>query len=136
MFGEKIDTDEVAHLLGVAGGFGGLPENLALYTIEEVEENDGTQEYVLNFRDVPVNAFWSVTVYDEDGHLLDTDKVNINSYQARPNADGSYTIHFSNDDSRINNIHIAEAWNYTVRMYEPQQPIIDGDWTFPKAKKL
>jgi len=136
MFGERIHTDDVAHLLGVAGGFGGLPENLAYYTNEVVEVNDGTHEYVLHFRDVPVNAFWSVTVYNEDGHLLDSAKVHMNSYQARPNADGSYTIHFSNDDSRINNIHIADKWNYCVRMYEPQQPIIDGNWNFPKAQKL
>lgn len=136
MFGERLYTDEVAHLLGVAGGFGGLPENLAYYTQEVVEKNDGDHEYFINVRDVPINAFWSVTVYDKYGFLFPLDSVSINSYRALPNEDGSFTIHFSNDNSRINNIHISDEWNYCVRMYEPQQPIIDGEWDFPKAEPL
>lgn len=26
---------------------------------------------------------------------------------------------------------IMAGWNYSVRMYEPSQQIIDGDWVFP-----
>jgi hypothetical protein len=56
---------------------------------------------------------------------------------ADPNADGSYTIHFGGcDDWPINCIPITAGWNYTVRMYQPRQEILDGSWTFPQPREV
>ena len=30
------------------------------------------------------------------------------------------------------NLPIMDGWNYAVRMYEPEQAIQDGTWTFPR----
>jgi hypothetical protein len=51
---------------------------------------------------------------------------------AKPNADGSITIHFGGDPNQINYLPISEGWNYAIRMYEPGEEILDGSWTFPK----
>ena len=58
-FGRKEDVDPVRHLLGTAWGWGGLPEEEAYYL--NVEPNLPVGAYQLTFRDVPVDAFWSVT---------------------------------------------------------------------------
>ena len=59
-----------------------------------------------------------------------------NNKTATPNADGSYTIHFGGDPEAINFIPLTEGWNYTVRMYEPRQEILDGEWTFPEPEEV
>ena len=137
MFGSVQDIDDIPHLIGVAGGWGGLSEQYALYTNSVVLKNDGETEYAVTVKDVPVNAFWSITVYDIEGFLLsDVDSSNINSYGAEPNDDGSYTINFSNNPTKINNINIGIDWNYTIRLYQPDQTIIDGEWIFPNATEV
>ena len=41
----------------------------------KTENSDGQHDYVIYGKDVPVNAFWSVTVYDEFGFLLEGTKI-------------------------------------------------------------
>jgi hypothetical protein len=99
-----------------------------------VERNDGTP-HVLNVpKDVPVRAFWSVIVYDADGFIPENELgiYSYNSVSAKPNEDGSVTIHFGGDEEQINYLPIAKGWNYAIRMYEPGEEILDGSWTFPK----
>ena len=134
-FGRKQEVRPVDYLVGAAAGWGGLPRTAAMYTIESVEENDGQTPHAVTVKDVPVGAFWSITVYNADGYLA-ANELGVNSYNnisAQPNADGSYTIHFGGcDDGRVNCIPITPGWNYAVRMYEPGEEILDGSWTFPK----
>ena len=96
-FGRKEDVDPVRHLLGTAWGWGGLPEEEASYL--NVEPNLPVGAYELTFRDVPVDAFWSVTVYNKDGFFdpNDQDAYSVNSLTGTANDDGSYTIHFGGD---------------------------------------
>jgi hypothetical protein len=138
-FGRKEETRPIDHLIGAAAGWGGLPRSAAIYVIDSVEKNDGQTPYAVTVKDVPVDEFWSITVYNADGYLEANDR-NINSYNnvtAEPNGDGSYTIHFGGcDDGRANCIPISPGWNYTVRMYEPRQEILDGSWKFPKFEPV
>jgi hypothetical protein len=133
-FGTKEEVDPIRHLIFAAAGWGGLPNKQTIADVGSVEKNDGTP-HVLNVpQDVPVRAFWSVIVYDANGFIPEND-LGIYSYNnatAKPNADGSITIHFGGDPNQINYLPIAAGWNYAIRMYEPGQEILDGSWTFPK----
>jgi len=135
-FGRKEDVDPIRHLLGTAWGWGGLPEEEAYYL--NVEPNLPVGAYQLTFRDVPVDAFWSVTVYNKEGFIdpNDQDAYSVNSLIGTPNEDGSYTIHFGGDPGSTNHLPIAEGWNYTVRFYQPRKEILDGSWKFPEVKPV
>ena len=135
-FGRRGEIDPLDHLIGLAG-WAGQPATTAEAFLDAVDMNDGKTPYVVTVRDVPVDAFWSITVYDADGFLAPND-LNRNSYNntsATPNDDGSYTIHFGAcEDGRINCIPITPEWNYTVRLYKPRAEILDGSWTFPRIE--
>ena len=68
-FGTKDSVDPVRHLIGTAGGWGGNPDSDATYLGSEVPKNDGTSVYKLTVKDVPVDAFWSVSVYNAEGYF-------------------------------------------------------------------
>ena len=135
-FGRKEDVDPVRHLLGTAWGWGGLPEEEASYLT--VNPNLPVGAYELTFRDVPVDAFWSVTVYNKDGFFdpNDQEAYSVNSLTGTANDDGSYTIHFGGEPGTVNHLPIAEGWNYSVRFYQPQKAILDGTWKFPDVKPV
>jgi hypothetical protein len=137
-FGTKEEVDPIRHLIFTAAGWGGLPNKQTIADLGSVEKNDGTP-HVLNVpKDVPVRAFWSVIVYDADGFIPENDLgiYSYNNVTAKPNADGSITIHFGGDKNQINCLPIADGWNYTIRMYEPGEEILDGSWRFPAPQPV
>ncbi len=66
-FGARSEVDPVRHLLGAAAGWGGLPEREAYYV--NVNPNLPVGEYELTVRDVPVDGFWSISLYNRDGYF-------------------------------------------------------------------
>jgi len=137
-FGRKEDVRPVDYLVGAAAGWGGLPRNAAMYLTASVSENDGKTPYAVTVKDVPVDAFWSITVYNADGYLEKNDlgRNSFNNFSARQNEDRSYTIHFGGDPQSVNYLPITEGWNYAIRMYQPRQELLDGSWTFPNFEPL
>ncbi|GAA5191500.1 DUF1254 domain-containing protein [Ferrimonas gelatinilytica] len=137
-FGRKDEIEATSYLIGAAAGWGGLPQSAAMYVVDSVPDNDGETPYKVTAKEVPVDAFWSVTVYNADGYL-EANNLNVNSYNnitADPDQDGSITIHFGGcGDGRINCIPITPGWNYAVRMYQPREEIQSGNWRFPKLVK-
>ena len=133
-FGRKEEVLPVDHLIAAAAGWGGLPKTAAMYLMASVDNNDGNTPHAVTVKNVPVDAFWSITVYNADGYLEANDRgVNsYNNFSAEPNKDGSYTIHFGGcEDGRKNCIPVTPGWNYAARMYEPREEILEGRWTFP-----
>ena len=134
MFGIKDDLDPVRYLLGAAYGWGGLPEADASYDMSTTKQNDGKTVHTLTVKDVPVNGFWSVTVYNKDGYFDVNERgvYSINSKTVKRNSDGSATIQFGDCKGVDNCLEIMDGWNYAIRMYQPQESILDGSWKFPK----
>ncbi len=132
MFGRREDVDPVRHLLGTAFGWGGLPESEAFYVT--YAEPLPVGRYTLTVRDVPVDGFWSVSVYNQEGFFQANpyDSYSVNSVTARRAGDGSATLHFGPaPDGHENYLHIMDGWNYAVRLYRPRPEILDGTWAFP-----
>ena len=137
-FGTEEAVDPIAHLLGAAFGWAGLPAKDATYLTVTPKQNDGTTPQVLTVKDVPVDSFWSVSIYNKDGYYEKNPSGTyvINDRNADTDPDGSITIHFGGDTSQPNYLYITDGWNYTVRLYRPRKEILDGSWIFPQAKPV
>lgn len=136
-FGTREDTEPVRHLIGAANAWGGNPEKDALYLTVVPLRNDGTTVHRLIIGEVPVDGFWSVTVYNADGYFSPNSQnaYSYNNVTAEKGPDGNTTIQFGGCDPATSNcLPITPGWNYTVRLYRPRQEILDGTWTFPVAE--
>jgi hypothetical protein len=137
MFGPRDEVDPVRHLIGTATGWGGNPEKDAMYLTVTPSKNDGNTKYRLTAKDVPVDGFWSVSVYNAKGYFEKNqyDAYSLNNITAKKDADGSVTIQFGGCDGKIPNcLPTTAGWNYWVRLYRPRAEILNGSWTFPNAQ--
>ena len=138
MFGaNEKHVDAVKHLIGTAMLWGGNPEKDALYLPITPARNDGNTIYGLTVQDIPVDGFWSLTVYNTEGYLQPNpnNTYALNSLTARKGPDGAINIQFGGCDGKVPNcLPITRGWNYTVRLFRPRAEILDGTWKFPLAQ--
>ncbi|HET7802494.1 MAG TPA: DUF1214 domain-containing protein [Humibacillus xanthopallidus] len=134
VFGTREEVEPVRHLIGTAAGWGGLPTSEAAYVGVDPKVAPGS--YELTLKDVPADAFWSVSVYNAAGFFEPnaSGRYTLNSVTADRNDDGSVTVRFVPDDSVTgsNTIPVpGEGWNYLIRLYRPRTEFFDGSWVLP-----
>ncbi|NLP84917.1 DUF1214 domain-containing protein [Microbacterium sp. CFH 90308] len=133
MFGAKEEVDPVRHLIGTAAGWGGLPSAEASYI--GVDPRLPLGQYELTVGEVPVDGFWSISVYNAAGYFEPNERgaYTINNITGARNDDGTITVRFGDYPADVPNaLPITEGWNYLVRLYRPRPEILDGSWTFPR----
>jgi hypothetical protein len=135
--GRRGEVDPVRHLIATASAWGLNPDKDAIYLNVTPKQNEGTTVYKLNVKDVPVDGFWSISLYNAQGYF-EPNKENaytLNNLTAKKAADGSVAIQFGGCDSKTPNcLPIMKGWNYIVRLYRPRKEILDGAWKFPEAR--
>ena len=138
-FGLKNEVDPIQHLVSAAATWGGNPRKDAIYLTVTPPKNDGKTIYRLNIKDVPVDAFWSISLYNADGYFQknDLNAYSLNNITSKKSADGSVPIQFGGCDGKIPNcLPIMNGWNYTVRLYRPRAEILNGKWKFPEPQPV
>jgi len=136
-FGSRAAVDPVRHLIATASGWGGNPDKDATYLNVTPARNDGTTIYKLNVKNVPVDGFWSISVYNAGGYFEKNPygAYTLNNITAKTGADGSVDVQFGGCDGKIPNcLPTTNGWNYLVRLYRPRDAILEGKWKFPEAK--
>jgi hypothetical protein len=126
-----------------------LPED-AIYPLNLGDDTgkplDGTNRYTIHFdKDAmpPVNAFWSITLYDQDGFQVEN---SLNRFAVagwmpfKFNTDGSLDIYFQNEnpgkDKETNWLPAPKgAFNLTMRLYSPKSEVLTAKWSPPAVKK-
>ena len=134
-FGTKEQVDPIRHLIGSAAAWGGNPDKDATYLNITPAKNDGATLYRLDVKDVPIDGFWSVSVYNPEGYFQKNpyDAYTLNNITAKKSADGSIALQFGGCDGKVPNcLPIEPGWNYTVRLYRPRAQILIGAWAFPE----
>jgi hypothetical protein len=127
-----------------------LPED-AIYPLNLADEAgkplDGASTYTIHFEKgatPPVNAFWSLTLYDSDGFQVanSLNRFAVSSWMPfKYNPDGSLDIYFQNESPGAN----KEAnwlpapkgpFNLTMRLYSPKSDALTGKWNPPPITKI
>jgi uncharacterized protein DUF1214 len=93
-----------------------------------------------------VNAFWSITLYDQDGFQVanSLNRFAVSSWMPfQYNPDGSLDLYFQNEspgaDKEANWLPTPNGFNLTMRLYAPKSEALTGKWNPPpvmKAQKL
>jgi hypothetical protein len=127
-----------------------LPED-AIYPLNLFDDSgkplDGANRYTLHFDKgaaPPVNAFWSITLYDNEGFQVANllNRFAVSSYMPlKTNADGSLDLHFQNEspgkDGEANWLPAPKgAFNLTMRLYGPKSEALTGKWNPPAITKV
>jgi len=122
-----------------------LPED-AIYPLNLGDESgkplDGSNKYTLTFEKgaaPPVNAFWSITLYDPEGFQVSNvlGRFAVSSWMPfKYNADGSLDLYFQNEspgkDKEANWLPAPKgAFNLTMRLYAPKSEALTGRWNPP-----
>lgn len=137
MFGNKDQVDPVRRLIGTAMGWGGNPDKDAIYLNVTPTMNDGITIYRLTVKDVPVDGFWSISVYNSRGYFEPNSfhAYTVNNLTAKKSEDGSIVVQFGGCTRKTTNcLPIMNGWNYMVRLYRPQAEVLNGTWSFPEAQ--
>jgi hypothetical protein len=145
-YGIDYDLRAVVCYLGLGAN---IPED-AVYPMS-AEDGDGNpyngaNKYIMHFakgQTPPVHAFWSITMYDQDGYFISNP---INRYAIgnrnplKYNADSSVDLYIQNltpGKDKENNWLPAPAgsFNLALRMYWPAEQFLSGNWTPPAVVK-
>jgi hypothetical protein len=132
----RDESDPVRHLIATATAWGEWPDRGMLSLSVTPDHNDGVTAYRLEVGEVPVDGFWSITVYDATGHPLRDAAAPccLRSHTARRDSDGRVQVQFGGcEDAPPNCLHILPGWNYVVRLWRPRADLLRGDWQFPLA---
>jgi hypothetical protein len=127
-----------------------LPED-AIYPINIADRDgnplDGTNSYKIHFDKAdlpPVNAFWSVTLYDAEGFQVPNalNRFAVSSWMPFAyNADGSLDLHIQNQSpgpgKEANWLPAPQGpFNLTMRMYSPRMEALTGKWNPPPVERV
>jgi len=132
-------------------GLGANSVEDAIYPLQLTDADgngtDGSNRYVLHFdagQQPPVDAFWSVTMYDQEGFQIANpiDRFAIGDRDAlKPGQDGSLDIlvqHTSPGTDQDRNWLPAPAGPFSLclRLYAPRAAALDGRWNPPPLRRL
>jgi hypothetical protein len=126
-----------------------LPQD-AIYPLNLADDTgkplDGANNYTIHFDNgamPPAEAFWSITLYDNDGFQVANaiNRFALSSWMPfTTNPDGSLDLYFQNEspgaDKEANWLPAPKGpYNLTMRIYAPKSEALTGKWNPPPVVK-
>ncbi|MBB4297451.1 MULTISPECIES: DUF1254 domain-containing protein [Rhizobium] len=150
---EYLKNNYLYRMAAAVLGIYGNSKQEAIYPVYYVDEAkqklDGANRYTLHFAPgqlPPVNAFWSLTMYDQPQSLLVANPIHrylLNSPmlpQFVKDADGGLTFYVQNGspgkDKESNWLPAPKGpFSSIMRLYSPKEAALDGTWKQPAMTK-
>jgi hypothetical protein len=141
-------TRAVAARAGLWGNHGYEAAYQIVYVDADNQPLDGEHRYELHLpAPPPVDAFWSLTMYDAHEFYLVENPLNRYSIGDRTpgltyGVDGSLTLYLQKDspgaDKESNWLPTPQQGGFRpiLRMYQPRQPILDGSYLLPAIQRV
>ena len=156
MFGtrEYLKNNYLYRMAAAVLGIYGNSKMEAMYPIYAVDTDgkklDGANRYTVRFAPgqlPPVNAFWSLTMYELPASLLVANPLNrylLNSPmlpQFKRDADGGITFYIQNEspgaDKEANWLPAPKGpFVMVMRLYWPKPEALDGTWKQPPMRRV
>lgn len=137
MMGPRGKVDEKTRHIGVAAAWGLLPEWDATY-LNYCGDPDPKVCYKATYQAPDNKAFWSITVYGNDGYMKTENNI-VNSSNAKLNADGTFTVYYGSKEACgdvPNRLDVTPGWNFLMRVYRPGPSVLDGTYKLSKAEPI
>jgi hypothetical protein len=150
---EYLKNNYLYRMAAAVLGIYGNSKQEAMYPVYYVDaakqKLDGANRYTVRFAPgqlPPVNAFWSLTMYEEPQSLLVANPLNrylINSPmlpQLKRDADGGLTLMIQNEspgkDKESNWLPAPKGpFSMIMRLYWPKQAAVEGKWKQPPLQR-
>lgn len=134
MMGPRGKVNEQTRHIAAAAAWGLFPEWDATY-LNYSGGHDPNVCHKATYQ-VPENkAFWSITVYGNDGFIKSDNNI-VNSSHVRLNEDGTFTVYFGSKEycgNVPNRLDVSDGWNFLMRVYRPGSSVLDGSYMLPVA---
>ena len=122
IMGPRGTVDEATRHIAAAAAWGLNPDKDATY-LNYGGQHDPGKCYSATYQDPENNAFWSITLYGEDGYMKSENNI-LNSTTAKLNGDGTFTAYFGSKDlcgDVPNRLDVTPGWNFLMRIYRPPE---------------
>lgn len=141
-------TRAVAARAGLWGNHGYEADYQIVYVDAENQPLGSEHRYELRLPEPPpVDAFWSLTMYDVPEFYLVANPINRYSIGDRTSglksgADGSLTIYLQKEspgpDKEANWLPTPQTGTFrpVLRLYQPKQPVLDGTYVLPAIRRV
>ena len=137
MMGPRGEVNEKTRHIAAASGWGLFPEWDAMY----LNYSGGQSEkscYSAIYNVPENNAFWSITVYGDDGFMKSNNNI-VNSSTVQLDSDGRFTMFFGSEEicgNQKNRVDVSKGWNFIMRIYKPGEAVLDGSYVLPDPKPI
>ena len=137
MMGPRGKVDEKTRHIAAAAAWGLFPEWDATY----LNYNPGLDVkvcYRATYQVPENNAFWSITIYGNDGFMKSENNI-VNSSNVKLNADGTFTVYYGSKalcGEVPNRLDITDGWNFAMRIYRPGASVLNGSYKLPKVRAV
>jgi hypothetical protein len=151
---EFLKNNYLYRMAGAVYGIYGNSQQEAMYPQYAIDADgqrlDGANRYSVHFAPgqlPPVNAFWSMTMYDFPAQLMVDNPLNrylLNSPmipQFKKDADGGFTLYFQNEspgaDKEANWLPAPKGpFLVVMRLYSPKEEALQGTWKQPPLVRV
>ena len=135
--GPRGQVNEKTRHIAAAGAWGLLPEKDAVY-INYTGPADAGKCYTATYQVPENNAFWSISVYGNDGFIKSDNNI-VNERNVKLNDDGSFDVFFGSEENcgeKPNRLDISEGWNFVMRVYRPGPSILKREYKLPEVRTV